>query len=88
MDRSRSRGGSRVSGLAGLVAGAGLKQSGAPWVKLTQVPAGTLGAIDATEPFGWWVAFVPRSAGYPPLEVIAYGAGGDRLGTPFTLRNR
>jgi hypothetical protein len=65
-----------------------LKQSGAPWVKLTQVPAGTLGAIDATEPFGWWVAFVPRSAGYPPLEVIAYGAGGDRLGTPFTLRNR
>ena len=39
-----------------------------------------------SEPFGFWVAFVPRSAGHRPLDVIAYGADGERLST-FNLKN-
>jgi hypothetical protein len=35
---------------------------------------------------GYWVAFVPRSAGHKPIEVIAFDAGGDRLST-FTLQS-
>ncbi len=56
-------------------------------VKLTQVPASTLAKVGATDAFGYWVAFVPRSAGHRPIEVTAYGEGPDRLEEPFTLRN-
>jgi hypothetical protein len=37
-------------------------------------------------PFGYWIAFVPRSDGHQPIEVTAYGDGGERLGEPFTLQ--
>jgi hypothetical protein len=43
--------------------------------------------VEATEPFGYWIAFVPRSAGHQPIEVMAYDGDGQRLGEPFTLRN-
>ena len=56
-------------------------------VKLVQVAGPVLEKIKATEPFGWWVAFVPRSAGHRPIEIIAYGGDGHRLGTPHKLRN-
>ncbi len=55
-------------------------------VKLVQVAASTLTEFKPSKPFGYWVAFVPRSAGHKPIEVIAYAAGGDRLST-FTLQN-
>jgi hypothetical protein len=56
-------------------------------VKLTQVGTATVAKVDATEPFGYWIAFVPRSAGHRPIEVSAYAADGHRLGEPFTLQN-
>jgi hypothetical protein len=56
-------------------------------VKLTQVPASTVAKVGASEPFGYWVAFVPRSAGHRPIEVTAYGRNGERLAEPFTLEN-
>lgn len=46
----------------------------------------TLGKIEPTEPFGYWIAFVPRLAGHRPIDTIAYAENGDRLGTPFTLQ--
>ena len=55
-------------------------------VKLAQVTASKLKEFDGSKPFGYWVAFVPRSAGHRPIDVIAYGAGGDRLST-FSLQN-
>ena len=55
-------------------------------LKLVQVAGPVLDKINASEPFGYWVAFVPRSAGHRPIDVIAYGAGGDRLST-FKLQN-
>ncbi len=55
-------------------------------VKLVQVAGPVLEKIHASGPFGFWVTFVPRSAGHRPLDVIAYSAGGDRLST-FTLQN-
>ena len=34
--------------------------------------------LDADEPFGFWVAFLPRSAGGNPMvEVIAYDENGE-----------
>jgi hypothetical protein len=54
-------------------------------VQLTQLTARKLEPLEDSEPFGFWVAFVPRSAGDRPIEVTAYAAGGERLGAPFTL---
>ncbi len=54
-------------------------------VRLTHVTAEELERFGGGEPFGFWVAFVPRSAGHRPIEVTAYAAGGERLGAPFTL---
>jgi hypothetical protein len=54
-------------------------------VQLTQLTARKLEPVEDSEPFGFWVAFVPRSAGHHPIEVTAYAAGGERLGAPFTL---
>jgi hypothetical protein len=55
-------------------------------VKLAQATTSTLEKFKSSKPFGYWIAFVPRSAGHRPLDVIAYGAGGDRLST-FTLQD-
>lgn len=54
-------------------------------VQLVQVTDAVLGKIEATEPFGYWIAFIPRLAGHRPLETIAYAENGDRLGAPFRL---
>ena len=54
-------------------------------VQLLHVTDSILGKIRASEPFGFWIAFVPRSAGHRPITVTAYGGDGDRLGEPFTL---
>ena len=63
--------------------GGGMRQ--AP-VKLVQVTASTLSKFEGSKPFGYWVAFVPRSAGHRPIDVIAYGQDGARLAEPFTLQ--
>ena len=55
-------------------------------VQLTQLTARKLERLEDSEPFGFWVAFVPRSAGHRPLEVTAFAQNGDRLGEPFTLQ--
>jgi len=44
-----------------------------------------LGKVESQEDFGFWIAFVPRSAGHRPITVTAHGQGGSRLGEPFTL---
>jgi hypothetical protein len=54
-------------------------------VKVTQATS-MLEKFESSEPFGYWIAFVPRSAGHRPIEVVAHGGEGERLGTPFTLR--
>jgi hypothetical protein len=54
-------------------------------VQLTQVGAEKLERVPGSSPFGFWVAFVPRSAGHRPLEVTAFADNGERLGEPFTL---
>jgi hypothetical protein len=54
-------------------------------VHLTRVTAEKLERFGESEPFGFWVAFIPRSAGHRPIEVTAYAQGGGRLGAPFTL---
>ena len=54
-------------------------------VQLVQVTDSTLGKIEPTEPFGYWIAFIPRLAGHRPIDTIAYAENGDRLGAPFTL---
>lgn len=54
-------------------------------VQLTQVTAQKLERFGESEPFGFWAAFVPRSAGHRAIEVTAYAEGGERLGDPFTL---
>ena len=56
-------------------------------VKLAQATASMLRDFEGSRPFGYWVAFVPRSAGHRPIDVIAYGPNGDRLADPFTLQN-
>jgi len=56
-------------------------------VKLTQVTASMLREFKGSHPFGYWVAFVPRSAGHRPIDVIAYGESGERLAEPFTLQD-
>jgi hypothetical protein len=53
-------------------------------VKLVQVTLEELGEIDASEPFGRWTAFVPRSAGRARVEITAYDAAGRRLGETLT----
>jgi hypothetical protein len=46
-------------------------------VKLARLRGAILERLDADEPFGVWVAFLPRSAGERPMvEVIAYADGG------------
>lgn len=55
-------------------------------VKLAQATGSMLKKFTSSKPFGFWVAFVPRSAGHRPIEVIAYDANGARLGEPFTLQ--
>lgn len=55
-------------------------------VRVAQMTAQKLEPLEDSEPFGFWVAFVPRSAGHRPIEVTAYAAGGERLGAPFTLQ--
>jgi hypothetical protein len=54
-------------------------------VKLTQVGEDELKRFPGSEPFGFWVAFVPRSAGHRPIEVTAFEEDGARLGEPYTL---
>jgi hypothetical protein len=54
--------------------------------QLTQVTAAQLEKFPSAEPFGWWIAFVPRATGHRPIDVTAYGADGGRLGETFTLR--
>ena len=54
-------------------------------VKLTQVGEEKLKGFRGSTPFGFWVAFVPRTAGHRPIEVTAFAENGDRLGEPFTL---
>ena len=51
-------------------------------VKLVQVAGRVLEQVEASGPFGYWVAFVPRSAGRRPIEVTAYGAGGTGWARP------
>jgi hypothetical protein len=36
--------------------------------------------MGASEPSGYWVRFVPRSARHAVFEVVAYGAGGEEIG--------
>jgi hypothetical protein len=55
-------------------------------VQMVQVTASMLEKIESSKPFGYWIAFVPRSAGHRPIEVTAYAGDGDRLGEPFTLQ--
>jgi hypothetical protein len=55
-------------------------------VKLARATASVLKKFKRSEPFGYWLAFVPRSAGHRPIEVTAYAENGDRLGAPFTLQ--
>jgi hypothetical protein len=46
-------------------------------LKLARVRGAILERLDADEPFGFWVAFLPRSAGGNPMvEVIAYDESG------------
>lgn len=54
-------------------------------VKLVHATASMLEKFESSEPFGYWIAFVPRSAGHRPIEVVAYDGDGGRLGT-FTLQ--
>jgi hypothetical protein len=54
-------------------------------VQLRHVTQSMLGKVDASGPFGYWIAFVPRSAGHAPITVTAFGASGERLGAPFML---
>jgi hypothetical protein len=54
-------------------------------VQMVQVTAPMLEKIESSKPFGYWIAFVPRSAGHRPIEVTAYAEDGGRLGEPFTL---
>jgi hypothetical protein len=55
-------------------------------VKLVRVRGALLKRVGAGEPFGFWMAFLPRSVagasgegGRPAIEVIAYGDGGQEL---------
>jgi hypothetical protein len=36
--------------------------------------------MGATEPFGYWVGFVPRSARHAVFEIVSYGEGGEEIG--------
>ena len=54
-------------------------------VKLAKATAAMLKEFTSSKPFGFWIAFVPRSAGHRPIDVIAYDPNGARLGEPFTL---
>jgi hypothetical protein len=49
-------------------------------LKLARVRGANLERLDADEPFGFWVAFLPRSAGpRPTVQVIAYDDSGRLL---------
>jgi len=49
-------------------------------VELTRVSDELLDRIGASEPFGFWVTFVPRSARHAEFEIVSYGEGGDEIG--------
>jgi hypothetical protein len=49
-------------------------------VELFQVTPAKAERMGATEPFGYWVGFVPRSARHAEFVIVAYGAGGEEIG--------
>jgi hypothetical protein len=48
--------------------------------KLARVDAALSERMGASEPFGFWVAFVPRSARHAKFEIVAYDADGGEIG--------
>jgi hypothetical protein len=57
-----------------------LWEGGEAPVELTRVGGSLQDRIGATEPFGFWVTFVPRSARHAKFEIVSYGDGGDEIG--------
>jgi hypothetical protein len=49
-------------------------------VELFRVTPEKAKRMNASEPFGYWVAFVPKSARHAVFEIVSYGAGGDEIG--------
>jgi hypothetical protein len=49
-------------------------------VELFRVTPDKAERMRATGPFGYWVAFVPKSARHAVFEVLAYGGGGEEIG--------
>jgi hypothetical protein len=49
-------------------------------VELFRVTPEKAERMGASEPFGYWVSFVPPSARHAEFEVVAYGAGGGEIG--------
>jgi hypothetical protein len=49
-------------------------------VELTRVSGGPLERIGRSEPFGFWVTFVPRSARHAEFEIVSYGEDGGEIG--------
>jgi hypothetical protein len=49
-------------------------------VELYRLSAEKLERMGASEPFGYWVAFVPRSARHSEFEIVSYGASGGEIG--------
>jgi hypothetical protein len=49
-------------------------------VELFPVTPGEAERMGASEPFGYWVSFVPRSARHAEFEVVSYGEGGGEIG--------
>jgi hypothetical protein len=61
------------------------RDDGGSWqevpVKLARISGRQLEEVGASEPFGYWVGFVPRSAGrHPVVEVTSYAEDGRELG--------
>ena len=57
-----------------------LYEGGESPVELTRMSGALLDRIGASEPFGFWVTFVPRSARHAEFEIVSYGGGGDEIG--------
>ena len=49
-------------------------------VDLSRITPHQAERMGATGPFGFWVAFVPRSARHAVFDVVAYGEGGGEIG--------
>jgi hypothetical protein len=49
-------------------------------VELFEVTPEQADRMGATEPFGFWVTFVPRSARHAEFEIVSYGEGGEEIG--------